>query len=242
MSNTASGLEIPVPAGAELEWVRAMAPGERPVGVSHVRTGNSNSYRVPFPLRPGPTRLQMAYRLKYNGSTTVSVRFPGPVPRLGVIVPDGLHFAAANGVRFRRVAEQGGEVQMISGVAPGQTVTFRIAGKPATTAAPQERIASGSQPVQMPLSVETDVPSARVPQPQPGTPTLTTTSQHSARMLTAFLIVVAVVIVLLRMVLPGLSVMKRFRPTTYGTARARRIGDSIRADRGHPGLIRKANP
>ncbi len=244
VSDSATGLEIPVPVGAELEWVRGMAAGERPASASPVRIGNSNSYRVPFPLRPGQTRLQIAYRMKYSGSTTISLRFPGPVPRLGVVVPDGLHFTTANGVGFQRVAERGAEVQMISGVAPGQTVTFRIAGKPAAATAAQEQIASETQPAQTPSPAKADVHRVGAPAIMPGIPTPTLASRHSAYLLTALLITIAVVIVWLRMVLPGLSVLRRFRRATYNTTRAGRMGDgngSIRADRIHAGLIRKAN-
>jgi len=207
VSDSATGLEIPVPVGAQLEWVRGMAAGERPASVSPVRIGNSNSYRVPFPLRSGQTRLQIAYRLKYSGSTTVSLRFPEPVPRLAVVVPDGLHFTTANSGRFQRVAERDSEVQMISGVAPGQTVTFRIAGRPAAT---QEKIASETQPAQAPSSAKADVQRSGAPALRPVTPTPTLSSRHSAYILTALLITIAVVIVWLRMVLPQLSVMRRF--------------------------------
>jgi hypothetical protein len=146
--------------------------------------------------------------MKYSGSTTISLRFPGPVPRLGVVVPDGLHFTTINGVGFQRVAERGAEVQMMSGVAPGETVTFRIAGRPAATTAAQEKIASGTQPAQMPSPAKADVHRVGALAPRPGIPTPTPASRHSAYILTALLITIAVVIVWLRMVLPQLPVLR----------------------------------
>jgi hypothetical protein len=212
-----------------------MAAGQRPVNITPVRNENSNSYHLPFALRPGVTRLQIAYRLKYTGSTTVSLRFPASVPRLGVVVPEGLHFTSAKGLRFQRVAERGADVEMMTGVPQGQAVAFRIAGNPVTTSAQAKKIET--QPAQMPSHLASDARAAAGTDHGRGLQMKRTDSQRSVYILTALLIAIGITILWLSVVLPRLSVGRRFRATRFGTARARQtVQIAFQSD-----LVKKAN-
>jgi len=200
------GFEASLPRGAELEWVRGKASGERPVNIFPVQIGN-NSYRVHFPLRPGETRLQIAYRIKYSGSTTVSLRFPEAARRVDIIVPEGLHFTPLNGLHIQRVKEQGAELEMLAGVAPGQTITFHVAGVALAENPPQDNFKS--QPARAPAPTASETPPVGHPNEGHAPPIRESNALHSVYILTAALILISIATVGLRVVLPRLKLAAR---------------------------------
>lgn len=217
IADSSEGYNIHLPAGSELEWVRSMSPGQRPASISAVRAGG-NAYRLPFPLRPGETRLQIAYRLKSGDDTTLALQFPVAIARLAIIVPKGLHVTAAKSLPLQRVAQRDGEVQLIAGVARGQQLVFHVTGNGPAANSTTGNPAVQQRPASIPSTGERHVDGRSESHAQTTGEVPARGSQRNVYILVTLLIGVSIAILLLRVAMPRLS---KLRPSFTLSHRAR---------------------
>lgn len=116
-----------VPAGAHVDMVRVVGPGEMPLAHAPTPTADHDVYSVDAPLRPGETRVQISYRLPYAGLKAALTETPVTIPaHFEVYVPDPMTFA---GDGFTQVGSQQG--YKVYGVAAGPvaaTLHFNVSG------------------------------------------------------------------------------------------------------------------
>jgi len=128
--------EIYLPEGASIETSVAAGPGGMPVNSAPVPLADKGRYAFLFPLRPGETRFQVAYRLPYSGEISVQARLVSPVEHVVVMTPKSMNFSAPSGASFQSSLEDPGmNVYVSPAVAAGGRVAFRISG---TGAIPRE--------------------------------------------------------------------------------------------------------
>ncbi len=91
--------------------------------------GQSGKYRINFPIRPGPTQLNITYHIPYNGSATLHLRVPYPIERFGVLHPTSMTFKSLQPNAFRSAVmphDLTGEVALA--ITPDQVPAFSISG------------------------------------------------------------------------------------------------------------------
>ena len=82
-----------LPKGAVVTESLANAPGGLPTNVTVVPTSaNSGHYAFTFPIRPGETRLQVAYTLPYTGSQPFAIKLAVPTGDVAVMLPRTMQF------------------------------------------------------------------------------------------------------------------------------------------------------
>jgi len=80
-----------LPKGAAVNESLANAPGGLPTNVTVVPIGTSH-YAFTFPIRPGETRLQVAYTLPYTGSQPFAIKLSIPTGDVAVMLPKTMQF------------------------------------------------------------------------------------------------------------------------------------------------------
>jgi hypothetical protein len=122
--------EIYLPAGAEIMESTAMTAGGMPVNSAPVPTGEKNRYAFLFPLRPGETRFQISYRLRYSGEADFQPRLALPTEHLVVMVPPSMTFRsnAGEGAFQSMPEETGANVQVATSAKPGAEPGFHLSG------------------------------------------------------------------------------------------------------------------
>ena len=122
--------EIYLPEGAEIQQSAAAGPGGMPVNSAPVPAGEKGRYYFVFPLRPGETRFQLAYRLPYSGQAMIQPRAAGNLEHLAVLLPKSMQFEASQPGTYSPMADDSGQstIQVATGVKPGQDLSFRISG------------------------------------------------------------------------------------------------------------------
>lgn len=159
-----------VPAGAHVDMVRVVGPGEMPLAHAPTPTADHNVYSVDAPLRPGETRVQISYRVPYAGLKAALTETPVTIPaHFEVYVPDPMTFA---GDGFTQVGSQQG--YKVYGIASGPvaaTLRFNVsgdapmpsdaatdAGAPAASAAAPQGDASASTAAPTPAAAAVPAP------------------------------------------------------------------------------------
>jgi len=121
--------EIYLPEEARIETSVAAGPGGMPVNSAPVPLADKGRYAFVFPLRPGETRFQVAYRLPYSGELSVQARLLSPVEHVVVMTPKSMNFSPLSGASFQSSLEEPGmNVYVSPSVAAGRSVAFRISG------------------------------------------------------------------------------------------------------------------
>jgi 5-hydroxyisourate hydrolase-like protein (transthyretin family) len=157
-----------VPAGAHVDMVRVVGPGEMPLAHAPTPTADHDVYSVDAPLRPGETRVQISYRVPYAGLKAALTETPVTIPaHFEVYVPDPMTFA---GDGFTQVGSQQG--YKVYGIATGPvaaTLHFNVSGDapmPSDAGADTGAQPSGAAPA---ADASTDAaapaPAAAVPAP-----------------------------------------------------------------------------
>jgi len=128
----------------------AAGPGGMPVNSAPVPQAEPGRYAFVFPLRPGETRFQVAYRLPYSGKASLEARLVEPVEHLVVMTPKSMDFSPAPGSSFEPSLEDPGmNVYVSPAVAAGQRLAFRISGTgeiPRESGAEESAAEAGSRP------------------------------------------------------------------------------------------------
>ncbi|MGE0407320.1 MAG: hypothetical protein AB7O65_13575, partial [Candidatus Korobacteraceae bacterium] len=119
-----------IPDGAEIEQVNASGPGGMPVNATPVPGEEKGQYHFNFPLRPGETRFQIAYRMGYGGEMTLRPRPAGNLEHFAVLMPNSMKFEPLAAGTYSAMPSQDGEtlIQVATGVKPGQDISFKVTG------------------------------------------------------------------------------------------------------------------
>lgn len=123
--------EFYLPEGAKIEESIAMTAGGQPVNSAPVPQNEKNRYAFIFPLRPGETQLQLAYRLPYSGQAILDPKSLYPLEHFVVMLPRSMQFSASNGAPFqvRPYPNQPDTLaEVASSTKPGQSLAFRLSG------------------------------------------------------------------------------------------------------------------
>lgn len=125
-NNPAEGtLRFYLPAAAKGEvQVRATAPGGLPLERPAEKTGKGDTYKVDFPIKPGETRIDIAYAVPFAPGGEFSGRMLGPGAPTRLIAPDGVTLSGP------AVTSLGQEPQTRAGIyqVTGSRYTVKIEG------------------------------------------------------------------------------------------------------------------
>jgi hypothetical protein len=124
------GFEVAIPEGAQLGGADAQGPNGQPISISPRQLARKGHYSLPYPLKPGETRFELAYELPYSGEATFSPTLLQAWKHLVLVLPAGVSFRPKTAALFRHMESEAGEgdVQVASSVKPGQDLSFRISG------------------------------------------------------------------------------------------------------------------
>ncbi|HTS56156.1 MAG TPA: hypothetical protein VMH03_01325 [Terriglobales bacterium] len=123
--------EFYLPEGSEVVQAMALTAGGQPVNSSPVPQKEKNRYAFVFPLRPGETELQVAFRMPYSGQASLH-----PQPLYGaqhfvVMLPKNMKFTPGPKTSFEAVADPkqpDTRVEVASNTTVEQPVDFTISG------------------------------------------------------------------------------------------------------------------
>jgi len=136
--------EFYLPDGAVIDSVMALGPGGRSVRTSTSKRTERNLYAVDFPLRPGETKMQVAFHMPYSGSLDLTPKSKYPLEHFVVMLPKAMNFEAKVD-KFQTVKEGPGSgtanVQVVTNAQAGQVFAFKISG---TGTLPPETESAGS--------------------------------------------------------------------------------------------------
>jgi hypothetical protein len=101
-----------------------------PVNATPVPGEEKGQYHFNFPLRPGETRFQIAYRMGYGGEMTLRPRPAGNLEHFAVLMPNSMQFQPLAAGTYSAMPSQDGEtlIQVATGVKPGQDISFKVTG------------------------------------------------------------------------------------------------------------------
>ena len=106
-------------------------------------------YSLPYPLKPGETRFQVAYELPYNGEATFSPTLLHSWNHVVLVLPSSITWKPKNAALFQHMEDQTdgeGNVQVASSVKPGQDLSFRISGTGSFPNPPEAAQTGAEQP------------------------------------------------------------------------------------------------
>jgi len=139
------GFEVAIPEGAQLSGADAQGPNGQPISISPQQLAPKGHYSLPYPLKPGETRFQVAYELPYHGEATFSPTLLHSWNHLVLVLPPTIVWKPKNAALFQHMEDQTdgeGSVQVASSVKPGQDLSFRISGT-GSFPSPEEAAQSG---------------------------------------------------------------------------------------------------
>ena len=121
--------EFYLPDGAVVEGGGATGPGGMEVANSPVPLGDKGHYAFVFPLRPGETEFQVAYRLPYSGSLAFHPRVSMPTDNVAVMLPTSMSFQGSQFQPLRGDADEPGtQTYLVTNVQPNTTVAYTVSG------------------------------------------------------------------------------------------------------------------
>jgi hypothetical protein len=139
------GFEVVLPAGAQLGGADAQGPNGQPISISPQPLAPKDHYSLPYALKPGETRFQLAYELPYNGEASFSPTLLHSWNHVVLVLPPGMNFKPKNAALFQHMDDQSdGNVQVASNVKPGQDLSFRISGTGSFPPSPEEAAQSAA--------------------------------------------------------------------------------------------------
>lgn len=121
--------EFYLPQGAQVDQTIAQAPGGMPVNIAPVPEGKSGKYFVSYALKPGETRLEIAYHMPYSGEATFSPKVTDNIQHFVVMMPKSMKFEAKDGARFAPMNDDSNAtIQVATQVTPTTDLSFRVSG------------------------------------------------------------------------------------------------------------------
>lgn len=143
--------EFYLPEGAQIDSTMALGPGGRSVKTSASQLKERNLYGVSFPLRPGETKMQLAFHMPYSGSMELNPKSKYALQHFVVMLPKSMTFEAKS-TSFQTVKDGPGagtgNVQVATNTQPGQSLAFKVSGTGTLPPEPEggEGPASGGGP------------------------------------------------------------------------------------------------
>ena len=123
--------EFYLPDGAQIDSSQALGPGGRSVNVSASQRTEKNLYGISFPIRPGETKMQVAFHLPYSGSAELNPKSKYELQHFVVMVPKSMTFEAKS-TSYQTVSNGPGagqaNVQVSTNTKPGQSLAFKLSG------------------------------------------------------------------------------------------------------------------
>jgi len=140
------GFEVVLPPGAQLSGADAQGPNGQPITISPQQLAQKGHYALPYSLKPGETRFQLAYELPYSGQASFSPTLLQPWNHVVLVLPPSMTFKPKTAALYRHMEDQGseGNVQVASSVKPGQDLSFQISGSGSFPASPEEAAQSAT--------------------------------------------------------------------------------------------------
>ena len=123
--------EFFLPDGAEIDQGMAKTNGGSPVNSPPVPEKDKNRYGFAFPVRPGETKFQVVFHMKYSGELNVDPKALHGAEHFVVMVPRTMQFTASPGVTFQSMEDprqSDALVRVVSNMRAGQPLSFRISG------------------------------------------------------------------------------------------------------------------
>ncbi|HET7209343.1 MAG TPA: carboxypeptidase regulatory-like domain-containing protein [Terriglobales bacterium] len=121
--------EFYLPDGAQVEQAMAKTAGGQPINASAVPQADKDRYAFIFPLRPGETQFQIAYRLPYSGEATLNPRTIYPLEHFVVMLPKAMQFSGPASFQSLQDPEQSDAlVEVVSNAQPSQSIAFKVSG------------------------------------------------------------------------------------------------------------------
>ena len=118
-----------LPDGATIDEAHAQAPNGQPISVEAKPTGQKYHYAFSFALKPGESRLEVAYHLPYNGQASFTPRFNHDFEHYVVIVPASMSFTPKDAKQYQAMTNQpGSNVQVSLQAQTGTDLSYSIAG------------------------------------------------------------------------------------------------------------------
>ena len=123
--------EFYLPDGAQIDSAQALGPGGRSVNVSAEQRSERNLYGISFPIRPGETKMQVAFHMPYSGSAELNPKSKYELQHFVVMVPKSMTFEAKS-TSYQTVKDGPGSgqanVQVATNAKAGQSMAFKISG------------------------------------------------------------------------------------------------------------------
>jgi ribosomal protein L29 len=126
---SAATFEFVLPDGAKIDGAQAQAPNGQPIAAKPTPTKEKNHYAFSFALKPGETRLQVAYHLPYGGKASFTPRLTRNFEHYVLILPSSMTFLPSDAKQFQAMANRpGSNVQVSLQAKSGQDLSYAIAG------------------------------------------------------------------------------------------------------------------
>ena len=127
--NADNTFEVQLPNGAQVDGADAQGPGGQPIQVAPQPTSKPNHYAFSYPLKPGETRIQIAYHLPYSGQATITPHILQPFQHFVVVLPQTMTFSPQQASSWQPMNNQPGEiVQVATDAKPGNNLAFGVSG------------------------------------------------------------------------------------------------------------------
>ncbi len=124
-----STFEFVLPDGAQIDAAEAQAPNGQPIAAKATPTKEKNHYAFAFAIKPGETRLQIAYHLPYSGKASFSPRLTRNFEHYVLILPSSMTFSPGDQKQFQSMSNQpGANVEVSLQAKAGQDLSYSIAG------------------------------------------------------------------------------------------------------------------
>jgi hypothetical protein len=123
-------LVLSIPEGARVQPATISGPDGGKLRLPLVPIpGQTSKYRIDFALKPGLTKYAINYQVPYDGKLVFRRRTKFPMKRIGVIVPDSMHFQSIGAKLFHPTAGQPGTLeQVLDGIGANESFAFELSG------------------------------------------------------------------------------------------------------------------
>jgi len=125
----ARAFELYLPAEAKISGGAALGPGGMPIQAQPVPLDTPGHYSFVFPIRPGETRFQVAYKLPYDGKFAFTPKLSLPMQNLAVMIPKSMQFKGAAGTTYQPVNDDvNAQVFLVKEASTSQPLAFTVSG------------------------------------------------------------------------------------------------------------------
>lgn len=139
------GYTVELPPGAVVDGGMAMGPGGMPVTTTPIPGHTAGQYTFLFPIRPGETRFQVGYHLRYTGALTFDSQILFPTAHFAVVLPATMRFSPAPGIHFEPMqADPGVQMVLAKNSQDAREIRFDVSGTGALPRSEAERQAGQS--------------------------------------------------------------------------------------------------